>query len=466
MQPLVLPFVATLALVCVSMRFPDVVLTGAVFVVLAVRPFLDAFSERRLGLGPLTGNASVVVGLGVLIVGGVVWVSRARRGLPAWPERRLLRAHALLLAAYGIGFISAWREGGITGAEVALRELLRVGGVVSSFLVVWWWVDSDRFRRQWGWTLVWLAALGQLLIGYSQLFTSRGLLQEATGLDRVQGSFSHPNTLGIYLVPLILITFSRLRASEWRLGFWRIVLMVGLVGLLGATYSRGSIIALVAGFVVFLALRTRRIRIPQLLQSLLIVSAVGALVWLVGGTYVRERFSTVALNAEALEAARAGAATDSFGWRLINWITLVQLGMGHAVMGHGTGMTTVLNPLINADTGLPFNAHNDFVRFFFETGVIGLLLYSSYAVLLCSSVIKWARGLGHEERPVGVAVAAAWVSLLLLTAGAMELSLQTAVLWQLYGMTALGWRSFEREASTRERLVGGDGSRISTGLRP
>ena len=67
------------------------------------------------------------------------------------------------------------------------------------------------------------------------------------------------------------------------------------------------------------------------------------------------------------------------------------MGMEHPVTGHGTGMTTVLNPLVNRANGVPYNAHNDFVRFFFETGLLGSLCYAIYAIMLCRWVLRRAR---------------------------------------------------------------------------
>jgi O-antigen ligase len=94
-------------------------------------------------------------------------------------------------------------------------------------------------------------------------------------------------------------------------------------------------------------------------------------------------------------------------------------------------MTMHLNPLFDLNSGLPFNAHNDFVRFFFEGGLLGLLCYVAYGVLLC----RWA--IHRAATREGLGLAAALVAMLFLTAGTTELSLHTANLYTLYGMLAL-----------------------------
>ncbi len=152
---------------------------------------------------------------------------------------------------------------------------------------------------------------------------------------------------------------------------------------------------------------------------------------------MRERFANLSFGRAAWDAAVTGQSENSFTWRLINWGVLTQMGMQHPLLGHGAGMTTVLNPLVSPVNDLPFNAHDDFVRFFFETGVLGLACYGIYGVLLC----RWAIGLTRRGPKTaaakGYGVAAALLSLMFLSLGTTELSLNTAILYELYGMLAV-----------------------------
>jgi O-antigen ligase len=107
-------------------------------------------------------------------------------------------------------------------------------------------------------------------------------------------------------------------------------------------------------------------------------------------------------------------------------------------MGHGLGLASVLNPLINPDTGTPFSAHNDFVRFFFESGVLGLLCYVMYGVYMTRWIMKVVeRNRNAQQAPLGPALAAVWIGLFFLTGGAVELSVQTALLFQTYALAAV-----------------------------
>jgi O-antigen ligase len=100
-------------------------------------------------------------------------------------------------------------------------------------------------------------------------------------------------------------------------------------------------------------------------------------------------------------------------------------------------MTTVLNPLISPFNNLPFNAHSDYVRFFFEAGIIGLLCYLVYSWRLCLWGLRCARAAMPVDAPQAFAAAAALLAFLFLSFGTTEVSLNTAVLYELYGVLAL-----------------------------
>ncbi len=403
---------------------------------LVVRPCVDVFSERRLGLGPFAPNPSVVLGLVVLGIAGVHAVRRARAGLSWWPERGVWRAHLFLFAAYGIALVSGTRLYGVGGFMQGIREVVRVGSIVAAFFVVLWWVGADRARYRRGWAYLLVGLIVPIGVALWQLVTGTGFL-ETDGLNRLQGTFSHPNSFGLYLVPFVLITLgTAVRTS----GVQRLFAFLGaaaLTWLILLTYSRTALLVLAMGLLALPALHARHIGLRALGRSLAVVLVLVAVGWLLAGNLVRERFADLSLGRSALDAAQSGASENSYTWRLINWTVLIDLGLEHPVTGHGAGMTTVLNPIVNMDNGVPYNAHNDLVRFFFESGLLGLLCYLVYALLLCRWAVHWARAAAPEFSATALAIAATWLAFLLLSLGNTELSLNTAILYTMYGMLAL-----------------------------
>jgi O-antigen ligase len=406
---------------------------GAVLV-LAVRPTLDFYSERRFGLGVFATNPSIVVGLIVLGVATVSTVRRGSLGLPLWPDPGLRRVHALLFAACGVGVLSGLRLYGRLGLAEGLREAVRVLSTVAALLVVWWWASAgERYRR--GWTYLVIGSIVPIMVALQQFNTGRGF-SDIVGINRVQGTFSHPNAFSQYLVPFVLVSVAEFNT---RRGIARLSLglaALGLTGLIALSYTRTAILALVLGLVAIPVLQVRRFKLRTIVRAISVVIVFLAVAWLATGNLIRERFSTLSIGRAALEASQIGQSENSFEWRLVNWGILISMGLQHPIVGHGAGMTTVLNPLV-AENGIPFNAHDDFVRFFFEGGAVGLALYSLYAILLCRWVIRRSRSIEARFAATGAAVAAAFLSLFLLTGGTTEISLQTADLFQLCGILAL-----------------------------
>jgi putative inorganic carbon (HCO3(-)) transporter len=431
---------------------PVILLAISSIAALVVRPLVDGQGVRGLGVGPIDASFPAAIGLVILVAPCILAAARVKAGLRLWPDRLVLRSHAWLFAAYGIGFVSAtWNYGGM-GAAYALRELVRVASLVASFLAIWWCADSGDGPRRLVWAILVGGAVLEVLVSVVQLATGHGLLHEITGLDRLQGTFSHPNTAGLYYGGLFILLLPW-KSSRWPIEtLLRWMMLCVCAVLLAYTYSRTSLLVLGIGIVVYFALRERYLTSSSILRVITLAGASCLMVWFVGGAYLRERFGDVLIGKDALVLAREGITTDSFAWRLLNWDTLVGLGFRHPIIGHGSGLTMLLNPIVNSDTGTPFNAHNDLVRFFFETGVLGLLCYMVYGALFLRWLMRTSRhGVGNKNRVV--ALAAIWASMFFLTAGTPELSLQTALLYLFYGLAAVTYAESERGERDEQPLL-------------
>jgi O-Antigen ligase len=417
-------------LVALVWRYPLVALHAAAFAALAIRPSLDRFSERRLGLGPFALDPAVVFGGLILVAGGVLSLWRARNGRRLWPDARLAGAHVWLGAAYAVMAFSGWRLYGAAGAGQAVREVLRVGSVVAAYFLMYWWLDEVPTATRRAWRYLALGAIPPILVALKQLATGTGFI-EPDGTLRILGTFSHPNSFAQYLIPFVCVLVAGRGNRAARLG-----LAVGLSVVVALTYSRTAILGLAAALVTLLVLESR-LDLRNLTRLALSFIVAGGVVWLLVGGMITRRFAGIAFDSASWQDALAGQSENSFQWRLINWSGLVLLGMNHPWLGHGAGMTTVLNPLVNQNNGVPFNAHDDYVRLFFEGGVVGLACYIVYQGLLIVWVVRQSRIVAPERRGAVLALGAALCGMTFLTAGTTELSLQTANLYVLYGMLAI-----------------------------
>ena len=436
-------------------RSPDMALEIGVVLVLLVRPWVDLFSERRIGISAFASNPAVIIGLAVLGIAALVALRRGKFGASLWPDRGVLQAHWFLSLTYAVGLFSGVFFYGQTGAMQGVREIVRVAGTVAAFLIVFWWSEDRPVRFHRGWAYLWLGACVPIGVAIWQLAVGRGFL-ETEGFNRLQGTFSHPNSFGQYLIPFALLALGEALSGSprRRLWFWGLSASITLFAVL--TYSRTVLFALLMAMLILPILHAKRLGVQALARSGLLVVAFGLLAAWIARPYVRERFANLSLGRGALEAALSGESENSYEWRLLNWSVLTSIGLEHPIVGHGSGMTTVLNPLTNAENGIGYNAHNDFVRFFFEAGFLGLAGYLIYGIMFCSWVVRAARRAPLKHAAGSFAIASAWLSLLLLTLGNTELSLHTANLYTLYGMTGLmagvtraeGTNGLQREASS------------------
>lgn len=429
-QPLVAALCGLTTVAALVWRYPQIAMQTASFALLAIRPSLDQFSERRLGLGPFALQPAVVFGGVILVTGVVLGLRRAREGRRAWPDRSLARAHWALGIAYAIMAISGARLYGAVGLAEAIRELLRVSSVVVAFFIVVWWLEDEPEATGRAWIYLALGAILPMAVGLQQLATGTGFV-EPDGTLRIQGTFSHPNSFGLYLIPFVCALIAGRGHRMFRMG-----LAIALSIVVALTYSRTAILALAAALIILVLLESRLDlrNMTRLVIGLLVVAGV---VWLLAGEMITRRFTGIAFDSASWQAALAGQSENSFQWRVINWSGLILLGLRHPIWGHGAGMTTVLNPLVNSDNGVPFNAHDDYVRFFFEGGAVGLVCYMAYQALLIRWLIRRSRAVAGDQRSAALALGASLCGMTFLTVGTTELSLNTANLYVLYGILAV-----------------------------
>lgn len=428
---------AAVLTILMAWRWTDTALTYSAIIVLAIRPATDIFSNSRDPTASTALRPSPVIGLLVLLIAAVVAARRVRLRQPVWPVPQLRRIHYWLFAAYGIAVASGAMGYGSEGLFVGIRELVRMGSTIAALLLILWWVEGHPERYHTGWMLLFFGTIPPLVVAVWQWVTGQGYA-ETEGLNRLYGTFSHPHSLGPYLVPFILFAAGGLIAASWTGRVFRLFVVGFFTLILVLTYSRTALLVLLAGFIVLPFLHARRLGARAFMRTLAIIAVVLAIGWGIFGGAIRARFATISVDREVLEAALAGQSENSFTWRVLNWGILTRMGLERPLTGHGAGMTTVLNPLVNVDYGgKPFNAHNDFVRWFFEGGALGLICFVVYGVLLCRWALRQSLAASRAAAPGAFAVVAALMAMIFLSLGTTEFSSQTAVLYEFYGILAL-----------------------------
>ena len=414
-----LPLAAAAAVVfawLVFARFELFVLT-----ILAMRAALDAFGGLGGGLGA-AGAVSVI-----FLCVGTIWLFAEpisqRVPVPTfvWPVAAFVGASALsvLVAKNQIG---------------AIEDVIRFATLVLIVLVLNQLVTTERALKHLLVAVYVSLAIPALVAAY-QTVTKTGYHVSAS-FSRVRGTFDHPNPFAIYLTMLIVMGVALVLKVQRRAVK---LLLLGAIGVSGTflllTYTRSAWIATLAGLLVVAFYQGKRL-VPILGFAVVLV------VMLVPS--VASRFSDL-----STETTQSGAAGNSLVWRFEYWQQALELSENPII---GAGLRTV-----QASTDVSKEPHNDFIRVYVETGLIGLSAYLWFLVSLARSARRSIRNTRTPlEHSVAVGFAGCLAAFLLLSLVSNVIS-QLVILWYFlaFAVAAAAGPRLERRPTSFEQLSAG-----------
>ena len=337
MSPAVAAFLVGAALLGLT-RFRAYVL-----LMLGVRACADLFK----GGERLTGATTLLAVLFLVTAG--LWLAARLH------EHQRLRGSplgtALLLVAATAG-VSAL---GSTHPGTSVAEVLRILTVVTMFVVLEQLLpDEDLAHR----VLVASYAALALVLGYTLVLALLGHPpSEVKGsFTRVSGPFGQSTTFGRYLMFLVVFGcgIRRFTPKRWRAA---LTVLLGLsLALLAATNTRSAIIGTALGLLVVAVLHR-----SAALVALLCVAAVGTVLLLPA---VADRFAQLGET----RSAGGDPTGNTLAWRVDYWARIVDLADRNPLTGIGPNVTA-------RETAEAKRPHNDALRAYVETGVLGLLAY-------------------------------------------------------------------------------------------
>jgi putative inorganic carbon (hco3(-)) transporter len=392
-----------------------------VLLLLAVRPMVDLIKLSGPTAGPAgvdgeggvsrAFDPSTLLAVLFLIAAGLWLAARARRDgglrISALGIAWLLVGATCLIAALG-----ADRPGN------SLLEALRVMTVVVMVVVLEQLVPNGRYARK-----VLLAAYVALalVVAYTVLTSLSGHPPaEVKGtFVRITGPFAQSTTFGRYLMFVLIfgVAVYRYLTPGRRLAL-AVLLLPSFVFLM-LTNTRSAILGVAIGLVIVAVLH----RSVRLVVSLSLVAVIGlALLPAVG-----DRFAQLA-DARAVGGAPTG---NTLVWRLGYWAEVLPLANRNPVTGIGPNMTQF-------QTDEAKKPHNDFLRAYVETGVIGLLAYVAMTVLILLAGLRALRRAppGTLQRGVAVGFFACAIAFVAVSAASNVVS-SVATLWYLVAFGAV-----------------------------
>ena len=416
--PLPLFLLLALTLVCIALIPQTPMAMLAILLVLSPLRVLIA-TESDLAL-PLD------IGQILLTLYLAVWL--AYQVLRRYPLPRL-PAEPVLLSA--IAFCLVLTVGLWTGGSIRhwLAEWLK--WVVIALMI---WMLSQSARANWTWLIaaVIASASANAIVGLYIFFGGSGAdhLVILGRYFRAFGTFGQPNPFGGFMgiaLPLavscatvkfhqIVIGYRAGRPFEW----WRIAVFLGIalaailiLAALLASWSRGAWLGFSVSLVVMLIAAPRR-----LVKGIAYVSALAAFcgaMWAAGvlPQSVVNRLTTAATDLFTVSDVRG---IEFYPWnyavveRVAHWQAAVSMAQDHPLFGVGLGSYAEVYDdyrLINWENPLG-HAHNLYLNFLAETGVVGLVAYLGFWIVIFG--VTWSAGRHPDQnaRAVSLGLLGSW----------------------------------------------------------
>lgn len=358
---LILPLVALAAILCLFLFFRSPLLLLSLLII--VRMSLD-YSAQYFSLTLFDVNLSLsqLIGIAIAFL-GILIIAFKHRTLPSFP----LKTPFLILFLWG----SATLAYSVAPYET-LEELLRFFDLFTlSFLAFIGIATPSDFRKL---LLAFFAsAFLPIIFALYQFIFSIGFADDAVTIPRIFGTFSHPNIFSLYLFTLIvfalLFLLAFIRSQRERI-FTSILLGILIITLL-LTFARVAWVILFI-FTFLLALfRYRLLLIPLIFFPLVLFA-------------FSQNFQDRVIDSFTPDP------DSSIVWRQNLWYDVTAKSIQDGNKWFGSGMNTF--PLVSESLrGARFgsnDAHNDFVKFFVEGGLIGLFASALYSISILILLIR------------------------------------------------------------------------------
>ena len=357
-----------------------------VMTMLVLRSSLDLakISGRTAGNTSVSGSSRALDPSSVLAVlfllAAALWLAAQYRAQGRLPGSTLRRTLVLFFLA---GLISVAGSGNATQSSL---ECLRICSVVVMFVVLEQMMLDPRKMKQ-------ILTAAFLSAAFPLLYTTYGFLtghprSETKGsFTRIVGTFNQSNDYGRYLMLIIIMAAAVYPHLSRRL---RLVVAAGMVpaaAYLFLTYTRSALVATAVGLLVVGFFQSKRIIVGLFvagLAGLMIVPSLSG------------RFSDLT-KYQAKQVTSSTNSGNTLAWRLSYWTEVLPLANHNPVTGIGLNMTQY-------NTAQAKQPHNDFIRAYVETGIIGFIAYCAMMIALIQLGRRAVRAVPQRSLDRGVAI--------------------------------------------------------------
>lgn len=323
---------------------------------LVVRSSLDIFTDVGFYIGPLNFNIPSSVSIFIDVMGllylGMIYI----RGEISLLDN-IAKVYLIWLLSLIFWIFWAYHNLGEEGL-IGVREWFRLFSLLVIYLLSLQLVSIKGYEYLINCMM--LSLVIPLSVGYYQILFQHLVL--TGGYRRIYGTLAHPNVLALYLVLFVAITLWKLKFSRMKLQ-WIGVGLILLLALLN-TFSFNGIVMLTV-LLTILIIKELKIRSRIIIFIIL-------LFFLFSFSHTdtgKKRIEEIRTMPTIIETIEGEVVTNSFTWRLVNWKLLFKQWLKRPILGYGLATHGLVNPWHGCV------AHNDYLRFLVELGLLGFGFY-------------------------------------------------------------------------------------------
>ena len=412
----IVPLAAVLAGVLATLAFTR--FSTFVLLILGVRSSIDLFKLSGPSSGNTLTNTAAARALDPSTILAVLFLLAAALWLIAQYARnghlRGSRLRLALVAFCVAGFV------GIPGSsqpQASALEALRILSVVMMYVVLEQLITTPEMLRR-VLTAAYAGLVFPLLYQTYTIATGHSASEVLGSFTRLTGPFAQANTFARYLA--FMLVFGVAIAPHVSRRVQLVLLpMLALTGIyLVLTITRGALIAAVVGIVI--------VGVVQRSKVILGGVAVAVLAAAVVFPSVSSRFAELSTSA----TAGGGPTGNTLAWRINYWTEVLPLANKNPVTGIGLNVTQY-------STDAAKQPHNDFIRAYVETGLLGLVTYVAALLAMVGNArraIARSRPRSFERGVAAGALGCAWC--FIITSLAANVMSNVVSLWYLITFTA------------------------------
>ncbi|MEO1429159.1 MAG: O-antigen ligase family protein [Cyanobacteria bacterium J06633_8] len=372
----------------------------AVLSLLILRSSLDPFSAQQV-------PAAFAIGLDFLTILYVIVQLLLRQKINTDKFFWFFAAWVAFLGIWVVLPLVGWGLLGTTYLVDGIREWMRIFSWLMVYLLVM--QLKEKIHPEKAITVLFFSLLVPLTVGLLQLAIPSSLPAAITCNNCLNSTLGHPSTFGTFLFLFISFTLWKLGYVRERRWLWLTVLGI-LAFFMVMTKSLTSLIMM---SVFLISLIIPKLNLLKLIGGLLFIAMV---FYLFGSTELGSEKLAALLETpifnQDLDISRTILLSfgdgNSANWRIAQWSFLIDAWKESPLLGYGLGTSKYITYFQNY-------AHNDYLRFLAETGIIGFASFMIFLGVQIAFLIKYLGNspLGSPRRRLCVTMISIFVAVFL-----------------------------------------------------